>query len=89
MRFPDAMTDDERMLKPREVAELLGVHINTVKRLGDRGEMAFYRIGSRGDRRFRRADVEEYLSRRAQPYDRRRASGDARDADDTVGNGEG
>ncbi|MBA3795612.1 MAG: helix-turn-helix domain-containing protein, partial [Chloroflexi bacterium] len=30
------------MLTASEVAELLHLHVNTVKRLGDRGELAFY-----------------------------------------------
>jgi len=51
------------MLKPKEVAAWLGVHVNTVKRMGERGELPFYRIGRRGDRRYRPEDVEEYLER--------------------------
>lgn len=56
--------DRDGYLKTREVAAWLGVHINTVKRLGDRGEMKFFRIGIRGDRRYRADDVNEYLVRR-------------------------
>jgi excisionase family DNA binding protein len=56
------VSTDERMLKPREVAEWLGVHVNTVKRMSDRGELQYYRIGTRGDRRYRPADVNAYLS---------------------------
>ena len=41
------------MLTASEVAELLHLHVNTVKRLGDRGELPFYRVCKRGDRRFR------------------------------------
>src|SRR3989304_7724154 len=44
------------MLTASEVAELLHLHVNTVKRLGDRGELPFYRVCKRGDRRFRLAD---------------------------------
>lgn len=57
------MADDLALLKPKEVAVLLGVHINTVKRMGDRGDLTYYRIGARGDRRYKRADIQEFLSR--------------------------
>ena len=51
------------MLKASEVASLLHLHVNTVKRLGDRGELPFYRVSRRGDRRFRLADVMDFLAR--------------------------
>jgi excisionase family DNA binding protein len=51
------------MLTASEVAELLHLHVNTVKRLGDRGELPFYRVCKRGDRRFRLEDVLEFLAR--------------------------
>ena len=41
------------MLTATEVAQMLHLHVNTVKRLGDRGELPFYRVCKRGDRRFR------------------------------------
>src|SRR4051794_41956491 len=40
------------MLTATEVADMLHLHVNTVKRLGDRGELPFYRVCKRGDRRF-------------------------------------
>lgn len=49
------------MLTAAEVARLLHLHVNTVKRLGDRGELPFYRVCKRGDRRYRREDVEHFL----------------------------
>ncbi|CAN5821228.1 hypothetical protein BH24CHL5_BH24CHL5_11080 [soil metagenome] len=52
-----------RMLTASEVANLLHLHVNTVKRLGDRGELPFYRVCKRGDRRFRREDVMQFLER--------------------------
>jgi excisionase family DNA binding protein len=51
------------MLTASEVAEMLHLHVNTVKRLGDRGELPFYRVCKRGDRRFRLDDVIEFLDR--------------------------
>lgn len=51
------------LLTASEVAEMLHLHVNTVKRLGDRGELPFYRVCRRGDRRFRLDDVLAFLSR--------------------------
>ena len=45
------------LLTASEVADMLHLHVNTVKRLGDRGELPFYRVCKRGDRRFRLDDV--------------------------------
>ena len=52
------------MLTATEVAEMLHLHVNTVKRLGDRGELPFYRVCKRGDRRFRLEDVMKFLAQK-------------------------
>ena len=52
-----------KLLTATEVAEMLHLHVNTVKRLGDRGEIPFYRVCKRGDRRFRNDDVLDFLRR--------------------------
>ncbi len=51
------------LLTATEVAEMLHLHVNTVKRLGDRGELPFFRVCRRGDRRFRLEDVMAFLTR--------------------------
>ena len=51
------------MLTVREVARLLNIHVNTVRRWGDQGLLRAYRITSRGDRRFKREDVDLFLDR--------------------------
>jgi excisionase family DNA binding protein len=57
---------DERQIRPmltvREVAEMLHIHANTVRRWSDRGALRAYRIARRGDRRFRREDVARFLA---------------------------
>ena len=58
-----AVNELSPMLTASEVAELLHLHVNTVKRLGDRGELPFYRVCKRGDRRFRVDDVQQFLTR--------------------------
>ncbi|MBA7565266.1 hypothetical protein ES708_06942 [subsurface metagenome] len=50
------------MLTTSDVARLLNVHINTVRRWSNQGVIKVYRIGSRGDRRFRREDVSSFLA---------------------------
>jgi excisionase family DNA binding protein len=51
-----------QMLTVRDVAMLLNIHVNTVRRWSDKGILQAYRITSRGDRRFRRDDVEQFLA---------------------------
>ncbi|MGA2158543.1 MAG: helix-turn-helix domain-containing protein [Dehalococcoidia bacterium] len=49
------------MFTTRELAALLNVHINTVRRWSDQGLVKSYRMGPRGDRRFSRDDVILFL----------------------------
>lgn len=49
------------MLTASEVAALLNVHINTVRRWSNQGILKVYRIGSRGDRRFKREDIDRFI----------------------------
>ena len=57
-----ARGDTENMLTSSELAKLLNVHINTVRRWSNSGLLQVYRLGPRGDRRFRRDDVESFLA---------------------------
>ncbi len=50
------------MLTVGNVASLLGVHINTVRRWGDERIIKVYRVGPRRDRKFRREDVDAFLN---------------------------
>jgi len=50
------------MLTVREVAQLLHVHTNTVRRWSGWGIIRAYRITRRGDRRFRREDIARFLA---------------------------
>ena len=45
------------MMTIGEVARLFNVHANTVRQWSERGILKAYRIGPRGDRKFRREDV--------------------------------
>ena len=54
-------TNPERMMTARQVADLLQVSICSIRRWSDRGTLKFYRVGSRGDRRYWREDVFRFL----------------------------
>ena len=51
------------MLTVPEVARLLNVHTNTLRRWSDRGIIRAYRINRRGDRRFLREDIALFLQK--------------------------
>ena len=55
-----AVNELGKMLTASEVAEMLHLHVNTVKRLGDRGELKYYKVCKRGDRRFLLEDVRRF-----------------------------
>jgi len=54
-----------RLLTVREVAGILNVNANTVRRWSNDGRLKVCRISRRGDRRFFFEDVVEFESRRA------------------------
>jgi excisionase family DNA binding protein len=53
--------DIDPMLTASDVARLLNVHVNTVRRWSNQGILKAYRIGSRGDRRFHEEDIASFL----------------------------
>ena len=60
------MANDKKinpMLTTSDVARLLSVHLNTVRRWSNQGILKAYRIGTRGDRRFRQEDITSFLSK--------------------------
>ncbi len=53
--------DSKILLRPGEVAQLLGLHVNTVRRWSREGILKSYRITPWGDRRFKREDIDRFL----------------------------
>ena len=51
-------------LRTSDVAHLLNIHINTVRRWSNKGILKSYRIGPRGDRRFKREDIARLSMKR-------------------------
>jgi excisionase family DNA binding protein len=50
------------LMTVREVSTILHVHPNTLRRWADQGMIKSYRISRRGDRRFKRNDVDRFLA---------------------------
>lgn len=57
-----AIKEASYMMTTSGVAKMLHIHINTVRRWSDQGILKPYRIGPRGDRRFVRDDITEFLT---------------------------
>ena len=50
-----------------EVADFLRVHLSSVRRWSRNGELRAYKVGSRGDWRYREKDVLDFLYSRSGP----------------------
>lgn len=68
------------LLTVRQVSRLLNIHINTVRRWSNQGILKAYRIGPRGDRRFKREDISMLLLERDKDIAERQAVGAAQEA---------
>lgn len=51
-----------QLLTTAQAAAVLGVHPNTIRNWSDAGMIPTYRIGPRRDRRFKRDDLNHFLS---------------------------
>jgi len=56
-------TKDElpKLLTIRQAAEILNVHVETLRRWDKRGKLKAFRVNERGDRRYKLEDLESYL----------------------------
>ena len=57
------LTNHNRTLTPDELARILNVHVNTVRRWEKKGLLKAYRVGPHGSRRFQREDIDKFLAR--------------------------
>ena len=51
----------DSLLTTAQAADLLNVHRNTIRHWSNKGILATYRVGPRGDRRLRRQDIDNLL----------------------------
>jgi excisionase family DNA binding protein len=52
---------EDSLLTTSEVAGLLGIHQNTVRRWSDMGLLRSFRVSHRGDRRYKYEDITSFL----------------------------
>ena len=55
--------DGNSSLTARQVAELVGLHVNTVKRIPPE-DLPYWTFGTRRDRRYTRTDVARFMAAR-------------------------
>lgn len=55
------MKRGKKLLKISEAAELLSVHPNTFRKWDKKGILKAVRFGERGNRRYRKKDIEKML----------------------------
>ena len=61
-RIPDRLRENvNEVLTSAEVAELLKVHLSSVRRWSRSGKLKGYRLGEEGDWRFLRQDILAFL----------------------------
>ena len=53
-----------KLLTIRQVAEVLNVHVETLRRWDNRGKLPAIKVNDWGDRRYKQADIESYLNKR-------------------------
>jgi excisionase family DNA binding protein len=59
----DRINPATRLLRPIEVAELLGVTTRTVRHLAETGDLRKVKLGTRSTR-YRMADIERFIAER-------------------------
>lgn len=60
----DKNTKLPKLLTIRQAAEILNVHVETLRRWDKSGKLKAIRVNDRGDRRYKPESIENYLSKR-------------------------
>ena len=53
-----------KLLTIRQAAEILNVHVETLRRWDGSGKLKAFRVNERGDRRYKPEDLENYLKKK-------------------------
>jgi len=61
--MPKSKDELPKLLTIRQAAEILNVHIETLRRWDKRGKLKAIRVNERGDRRYRPEDLEKIVKR--------------------------
>ena len=56
------MADSLKLLRIKEAAELLGVNPATLRKWDKEGKLLAVKISKRGDRRYRKEDIEKFIN---------------------------
>ena len=69
---PERAKAPSNLLRTGEACRILCIHSNTLRRWSEQGIVKTYRLGPRGDRRFRREDIAALLIEKTEdsPADR-------------------
>ena len=66
VKIKEGKVVERPLLNVSEACQLLNIHANTLRRWSEQGTIKAYRLGVRGERRFRRRDVVALLEQRYQ-----------------------
>ena len=58
------MNTKKNLLKISEAAEILNVHPNTLRKWDKKGILKAVRFGERGDRRYKKEDIQRLVERK-------------------------
>lgn len=59
------MTDNTKLLRIKEAAEILGVNPETLRRWDNEGRLKAVRIGKRQDRRYKIEDIKKIIEEKS------------------------
>jgi len=61
--MPDSKTDIPKLLTIRQAAEILNVHVETLRRWDKSGKLKAIVINDRGDRRYELKDIQSLINK--------------------------
>jgi len=62
--MPKKNTTLPKLLTIRQAAEILNVHVETLRRWDKSGKLIAFRVNERGDRRYKPENIENYLNKK-------------------------